>query len=114
MVAGVRWAQGHGRLLATTSGIEHEVVAGAEVRQIRPGFSLRVAALGHLVALKVLSESDSRLQDRIDLRNLLAAASEEEVARARAGIDLMNQRDRARGKDLHAILDRYIALAAQA
>ena len=98
-------------LLVSTSGIESEVVAAATVRQVRPGFRLPIASLGHLIALKILSESDSRLQDRIDLRNMLSISMPADVDLAAAAVALIAERGRARGKDLHRTLQRYIALA---
>lgn len=96
-------------LLINTSGIEDEVVRAAQKRRIRPGFELPIASLGHLIALKVLSESDSRLQDRIDLRNLVAEATNEDAAVARAAIRLITERGRNREKDLDVRLNEFLA-----
>ncbi len=98
-------------LLVNTSGIEGEVVAAARPRVLRPGIEMPVASLGHLLALKSLSERDDRLQDRIDLQNLLTVASSTDIALAYESADLITERARARNKDLRATLDRYIALA---
>jgi hypothetical protein len=97
--------------LVETSGIEAEVVAAASRRAVRPGFEIPIARLGHLIALKVLSERDDRLQDRIDLQNMLAVANEEELARAREGIHLIAGRGRGRGKDLQLRFEEFLAQA---
>ena len=89
-------------LLVNTCGIEAEVVAAAQARRIRPDLELNVALIGHLLALKVLSEREDRLQDRIDIQNLLAVATEEELDTARQGMALIMERGRAREKDLLA------------
>jgi len=58
-------------LLFASSGIEEELAAAA----VRVD-GVPVGTIGHLLALKVLSESERRLQDRIDIRHLAAVASE--------------------------------------
>ena len=56
-------------LLFASSGIETEVVTEAEVLDLLPRLSMRVATTGHLIALKVLSRDDvTRPQDLVDLR----------------------------------------------
>lgn len=55
-------------LLFASSGIEPEIVAAADTIAAVPGFSVPVARLGHLVALKVLARDDrTRPHDRVDL-----------------------------------------------
>jgi hypothetical protein len=101
-------------LLFASSGIEPEIVAGATVEGLEPGLSLPVASAAHLVAMKVLSENDSRFQDRADLIALLADAPPEVIRTAREALDLITQRGTHRGKDLQATLDHFVALAARA
>ncbi len=70
-----------------SSGIEGEIVSAAEEIEILPGFSIRVARTGHLVALKLLSRDDvERPQDIADLRALPHLAAPEET-RAGARFD---------------------------
>lgn len=96
-------------LLFASSGIEAEVVADAELLVLLPTLRLRVARTGHLIALKVLSRDDDRRpQDQIDLRALIAIASPDELARARASLDLIAARGFHRGRDLAADLRRVI------
>ena len=100
-------------LLFASCGIEPEIVAGATVEEVEPGLSLPVASAAHLIAMKILSENDSRFQDRADLMALLAGAAPEVIGTARQALDLIAERGSARGKDLHATLDHFIALAAK-
>ncbi len=47
-------------LLFASSGIEGEIVAEAEPIQLLPNLTMRVARVGHLIALKILSRDDLR------------------------------------------------------
>jgi len=71
-------------LLFASSGIEPEVVAEAETLELLPHLPMRVATVGHLIALKVLSRDDEkRPQDLVDLRALLRVASDADLGQAR-------------------------------
>lgn len=97
-------------LLFASSGIEPEVVAGADPIEILPHLTLPVATTGHLIALKVLSRDDlNRPQDLVDIRTLLAAASEEDLKVARHALGLIAARGYDRGRDLLADLNGLIA-----
>ncbi len=65
-------------LLFASCGIEFEVVDRAEALIVL-GTKLKVASLGHLIAMKVLSVGVDRDQDRIDLRRLIALASQSDL-----------------------------------
>lgn len=66
------------------------MVADAEVIDLLPQLTMKVARTGHLIALKVLSRDDEmRPQDLADLRALLGVASDEELARARESLVLI-------------------------
>ena len=96
-------------LLFASSGIESEVVADAEPLDLLSDLRLRVARTGHLMALKVLSRDDGRRpQDLIDLRALITVASPDELARARAAVDLIAARGFHRGRDVVADLRRVM------
>jgi hypothetical protein len=60
--------------------------------------------------MKLLSESERRALDVGDILNLIDAASEADLERARASIDLITARGLARAKDLHARLEHYLAI----
>jgi hypothetical protein len=94
-------------LLFSSSGIEREVVASAERISYRRGATLRVAVVGHLIALKVLSESEARLQDRIDLRLLARVATPADWAMAEAAVRLIRSRGFHRGRALSTRLRRW-------
>jgi predicted nucleotidyltransferase len=80
-------------LLFASSGVEAEVVADAESIEILPNLTMRVARIGHLIALKVLSRDDeTRPQDLVELRALLQVASPLETMRARDAIGLIATR----------------------
>src|SRR5258708_1556904 len=80
-------------LLFASSGIEPEIVRAAEKLEIVAGLVAPVARTGHLMALKVLARDDrSRPQDLDDLRALLAEASPEDLADARAALHLIEAR----------------------
>lgn len=98
-------------LLTASSGIEAEVVAESEQLEIVPGFRVHVAAIGHLIALKLLSVAPGRETDAADLRALARVADEAEWHRAASAVALITQRGFQRGRDLMVDL---IALQAAA
>ena len=93
-------------LLLASSGIEPEIVAEAERIEVLAEFTVPVARLGHLVALKVLARDDrTRPHDRVDLAALLARADAASLAEARESLGLVERRGFERGRDLLAALD---------
>jgi hypothetical protein len=94
-------------LLFAASGIEAEVVAGAQEQVVWRGLSLPVAARHHLVAMKILSASDQRTHDGDDLRLLLGQMSPSEIELAREAISLVARRGFAAGRDLLAEFERF-------
>lgn len=76
-------------VLTGCSGIEPEVVAAAEVREVLPRFFIPVARTGHLVALKVLA---ARPQDLEDVRVLLRSIGYAELNLARESLVLIERR----------------------
>jgi hypothetical protein len=93
-------------LLFASSGIEREVVAGAEPIELLPGMTVKVARIEHLVALKVLSRDDEqRPQDLVDLRALLRVATTAELGLAREALGLITARGYHRGRELLPLLD---------
>lgn len=92
-------------LLFASSGIEAEVVAGAESLELLDGLSVPVATVPALIALKLLARDDVRRpQDRMDLVALLGVASATDLAEARRLAALIAERGYARGRDLSAAL----------
>jgi len=94
-------------LLFASSGIEPEIAARAERIDYRPGTNLPVARIGHLIAMKVLSEKETRLQDRIDLQLLAASASASDWKLAEQSARLIRARGFHRGRALRRRLRRW-------
>jgi predicted nucleotidyltransferase len=96
-------------LLFASSGIEDEIVAAADRIEVLPALVLPVATIGHLIALKLLATDDrTRPQDAVDLRALITAADDADVAAAREAVGLIEDRGYARGRDLGAALGDLI------
>ena len=99
-------------LLFASSGIEPEIVAGAEVVEVMPGLSVPVARAGHLIALKILARDDERRpQDHVDLVALRAKADGATWDLARDALTLVTERGFSRGRNLLAALDQLRAAA---
>jgi hypothetical protein len=85
-------------LLFASSGIEDLVVRAAERLEIVPGVVVPVARRAHLIALKLLSVDETRLQDRMDLVGLVATSDigdrEETMAAVAAIVERGTNRDR--------------------
>jgi hypothetical protein len=89
-------------LLFASSGIERELAAAAVRIDDVP-----VGRIGHLLALKVLSESERRLQDRIDIQELAKVATDEDWQTAEAMVRLIKERGFHRGRALLTRLRRW-------
>lgn len=96
-------------LLFASSGLEREVCEAAERLEIVPGVAVPVARAGHLVAMKLLSRTEHRLQDEIDLRNLAVALNTEEIELAWLAVARIQAVGANRGRELVADLARYLA-----
>jgi hypothetical protein len=68
------------------------------------GLSVRIAATGHLMALKLLSVGPGRETDAADLRALAKVATPAEWDRACVAVGLIEQRGFQRGRSLIADL----------
>lgn len=95
-------------LLFASSGVEAEIVRGADVIEGLAGVRVPVARIGHLLALKLLSDSPKRPQDLTDIVALLREASPADIEEARQTVDLITRRGFARARDLHASLERHL------
>lgn len=87
------------------SGIEVELVAGAQRLPVVEGLRAPVARAGDLIALKVLAGRDI---DRRDVRELAADGAAGEVARARDMLRLIALRGFARNRDLLGELNELL------
>ena len=92
-------------LLAASSGIEREIVASARDTPEFPGVSVALAE--HLLAMKVLSMRDARLQDRMDARGFLATGLVN-IVEVRRLLSLIEARGFSRGQDLASKLDALL------
>ena len=95
-------------LLFASCGIEREIVAKADTLEVSRGVRVPVASLGHLIAMKVLSESSARLQDQTDLIKLIENAADSELEHARYALLLITERGFNRDRDLLASLEEFI------
>jgi len=97
-------------LLFASSGIEPEIVAGAQIVEVMAGLSVPVARAGHLIALKILARDDERRpQDHVDLRALRVKADAATWDLARSALTLITERRFNRGRDLLAALEQLRA-----
>jgi hypothetical protein len=91
-------------LLFASSGIESEVVARATLIALPGVAEIPVVRAEELLAMKVLSMTDERLQDRIDAKNLLLFNPDLDMARVRELLRLIHERGYDRNQDLEAKL----------
>jgi hypothetical protein len=99
-------------LIAASSGIEAEVVARAEAVSLDPldkGATVQVARAEELLALKVLSMTPARPQDRIDARSLLDVNPSLDLRVVRDLLRLITARGFHRAQDLETKLEALLA-----
>jgi len=90
--------------LFASSGVETEIVDSASLVDFGSAGQIPVANAEELLAMNVLSMTDTRLQDRIDAQRLLQLTPELDVARVRAHLARITARGYARKQDLEAKL----------
>lgn len=100
-------------LIALTCGIEREIVERATPVEMKNAGILPVARAEELLAMKVLSMSDRRLQDRIDARNLILYTIDLDIGAVCDNVDQIIMRGFHRGEDLHAKLAAVLDEAAR-
>jgi len=91
-------------LLFASSGIEAEIVDRATPIDFEGAGSVPVANAEELLAMKVLSMTDTRLQDRIDAQHLLQFTPSLDISRVREHLARITHRGYAREQDLEAKL----------
>ena len=96
-------------LLFASSGIEAEAVERATLVTLPDIAELPVVRAEELLAMKVLSMTDERLQDRIDAKNLLLFNAELDLVRVHGLLRLIKERGFHRGQDLEAKLEGLLA-----
>ena len=97
-------------LLFASSVLEAETVARAEWVEQGAG-TIPVARAEELVAMKVLSADERRLQDHLDFRSLITVGSVDMEA-VRGNLRLIEERGFARRQDLQEKLDSMLAAAS--
>jgi predicted nucleotidyltransferase len=95
-------------LLFSSSGIEPETVAAATLFPLTPMLKVPVAQSPHLLAMKLLSVSENRPKDVLDLHALVKVVDDEELAITRRLLTLMRRRGYSRGEDLEGRLEQYL------
>ena len=96
--------------LFNTCGIETEIIKSSKELELIPGLSLRIASLGHILAMKILSQNKTdRVRDRTDIYNLLKSGTAEDIALSRVALSLITKKGLNRGKDLLSDLDWFIS-----
>ncbi|MEX2213368.1 MAG: nucleotidyl transferase AbiEii/AbiGii toxin family protein [Phycisphaeraceae bacterium] len=96
-------------LIFASSGVEPELIEAATPLRVAPGLNVPVAPIPHLIAMKTLSVSRRRRQDRIDLEILIETATSEELNDARRLVALIVERGYQQSVDLKRRLARLIA-----
>lgn len=87
-------------VLAASSGIEGEIVAAAKPVEVPDVGSVPVAAAEDLLAMKILSMTPGRPQDRIDAVNLVVTHPNLDLDLVRARLTLIRARGFHREQDL--------------
>jgi hypothetical protein len=100
-------------LLAASSGIEAEIVDRASPVILDPIGPIPVARVEDLLALKVLSMADRRLQDRIDAVNLIRYNPGIDLDSVRLSLEQIKRRGYDRGQDLGEKLETVLKLAGE-
>jgi nucleotidyltransferase AbiEii toxin of type IV toxin-antitoxin system len=95
-------------LLFASSGIEREIVERSHLVHLSAVGDLPVARAEELLAMKVLSMTDRRLQDRLDARHLLQYNPALNLAVTRSNLELIAARGFARGQDLQQKLEALV------
>ena len=96
-------------LLFASSGVEPEIVAGAERLEMLPGLDVPVALSGHLVVLKLLAHEPSRPQDAEDLHALRGALTNTDAAEVLRLAAEVVARGFHRERDLVAMAEEYLS-----
>jgi len=95
-------------LLFASSGLEPEIVDGATRVDVAAAGSIPVAAAEELVAMKVLSMTEVRLQDRLDAQRLLQLVPDLSLNRVRTDLQRIAERGFDRGQDLTSKLNSLL------
>lgn len=96
-------------LMFASSGIEPEIVERAEHVELPSVGLIPVARAEELLAMKILSMTPKRLQDRIDAQNLIRFHPDLDLVVVRDNLQRITARGYHRERDLAALLDEVLA-----
>jgi predicted nucleotidyltransferase len=96
-------------LLFASSGIESEIVDRATTVLLPHAGAVPIGEAEELLAMKVLSMTERRLQDRIDALQLIACNPKLDLARVRKNLQTIRERGYDRGEDLDGKLAALLA-----
>ncbi len=92
-------------LLFASCGIETEIVDRATTVKIKGSIQVPVASSEELIAMKILSMTDQRFQDRIDAQRLVQFGIDLNLDRIRDNLALITERGYHRDQDLLSKLE---------
>jgi hypothetical protein len=95
-------------LLFASSGIESEIVETATSVDMEGTLRIPVASAEGLLAMKILSMTDRRLQDRIDAQHLLEFTPGLDLSKVRGNLAKITARGYSREQDLEAKLSSVL------
>ena len=101
-------------LMFASTGIEEEITARASVIELPDVGSVPVARPEELLAMKVLSMSNKRLQDRLDAQRLVQIVVDLDLEAVEANLDLMTTRGYHRDQNLRAKLANLLERTSKA
>lgn len=99
-------------LLFASTGIEREIAMRADPMDVPGVGTVPVARAEELLAMKILSMRDARLQDRLDAQRLVEVG-DVDIATVRADLALIRERGFDRGQDLEAKLASLLDAVAR-
>ncbi len=112
-LATIRLLSPHGvkiDLLFASSGIESEIIAAASIVDMQGAGRVPVASAEELLAMKILSMSETRLQDRLDAQRLIQFVPDLDLDVVRAHLARITERGFHRDQDLKAKLESVLAV----
>lgn len=101
-------------LLFDVTGIESEIVEGGELMKLTARSQVRVATLGHLLAMKVLSFDEiQRPQDMIDIHAILRQATPRDIEVAKKAVKQIDRKRPSMNKSCVRELAKLLSKSAK-
>jgi hypothetical protein len=95
-------------IITATCGIEEEIVARATPVNFGEIGEISVAIPEDLLAMKILSMTNTRLQDRLDASNIIATNTALDMGLVRSNLQLITERGFQRNQDLLGKLEELL------